>query len=87
MCHVQGPISVASDVENTFLIDLLTVKKGHGIMCFDAVAAFGQAPKTELIFIEAPKDHRPVVGQHVVAMFESERRWTQRSKILARSFH
>ena len=25
-------------------------------MCFDAVAAFGQAPETELIFIEAPEE-------------------------------
>ena len=57
-----------------FLIDLLAVKRGHGIMCFVAVAAFGQAPETELIFIEAPEEHRAVVGQHVfVAMFESER--------------
>ena len=30
-------------------------------MCFvDAVAAFGQAPETELIFIEAPEEHRAV---------------------------
>ena len=36
-------------------------------MCFDAVAAFGQAPDTELIFIEAPEEeHRAVVGQHVL---------------------
>ena len=55
----------ASD-DNTSLIDLLAVKSGHGIMCFDAVAAFGQAPETELIFIEAPEEHRAVVGQHVL---------------------
>ena len=35
-------------------------------MCFDAVAAFGQAPETELIFNEAPEEHRAVVGQHVL---------------------
>ena len=29
-------------------------------MCFDAVAAFGQAPEKELIFIEAPQEHRAV---------------------------
>ena len=44
----------------------LAVKRGHGIMCFDAVAAFGQAPETELIFIEAPEEHRAVVGLHVL---------------------
>ena len=57
--------AAASDVDNTSLIDLLTVKRGHGIMCFDAVAAFGQDPETELIFIEAPDEHRAVVGQDV----------------------
>ena len=51
----------ASDVDNTSLIDLLAVKRGHGVMCFDAVAAFGQAPETELVFIEAPEEHRAVV--------------------------
>ena len=35
-------------------------------MCFDAVAAFGQAPETELIFIDALEEHRAVVGQHVL---------------------
>ena len=58
--------AAASDVDNTSLIDLLAVKRGHGIMCFDAVATFGQAPETELIFIEAPEEHRAVVGQHVL---------------------
>ena len=56
----------ASDVDDTSLIDLLAVKRGHGIMCCDAVAAFGQASETELIFIEAPEEHREVVGQHVL---------------------
>ena len=37
-----------------------------GIMCFDAVAAFGQAPETELMFIDAPEEHRAIVGQHVL---------------------
>ena len=50
--------AAASDVDNTSLIDLLAVKRGHGIMCFDSVAAFGHAPETELIFIEAPEEHR-----------------------------
>ena len=35
-------------------------------MCFDAVAAFGQATETELIFIEAHDEHRAIVGQHVL---------------------
>ena len=30
------------------------------------MAAFGQAPETELIFIEAPEEHRAVVEQHVL---------------------
>ena len=55
-----------SDVDNTSLIDLLAVKRGHGIMCFDAVSAFGQAPETQLIFIEAPEEHREKVGQHIL---------------------
>ena len=58
--------AAASDVDNTSLIDLLAVKRGHGIICFDAVAAFGQAPETELIFIEATEEHRAIVGQHVL---------------------
>ena len=68
VCHVHGSINVrnCSDVQNTSLIDLLAVKKGHGIMCFDAVAVFGQAPETELIFIEASDEHRTIVGQHVL---------------------
>ena len=35
-------------------------------MGFDVVAAFCQAPETELIFIKAPEEHRAVVGQHVL---------------------
>ena len=35
-------------------------------MCFDAVAPFGQAPESDLIFIEAPEEHRAIVGQHVL---------------------
>ena len=58
--------AAASDVDNTSLIDLLAVKRGHSIMCFDAVAAFGQAPETELIFMEAPEEHRAKVVQHVL---------------------
>ena len=58
--------AAASDVDNTSLIDLLAVKRGHGIMCFDAVAALGQAPETELVFFEAPEEHRAIVGQHVL---------------------
>ena len=46
--------AAASNVDNASLIDLLAVKRSHSIMCFDAVAAFGQAPETELIFIEDP---------------------------------
>ena len=51
-----------TDVDNTSSIDLLAVKRGHSIMCF----AFGQAPDTELIFIEAPAEHRAKVGQLVL---------------------
>ena len=58
--------AAASDVDNTCPIDLLAVKRGQGIMCFDAVAAFCHAPETELIFIEAPDEHGAVVGQHVL---------------------
>ena len=56
----------ATDVDNTPLIDLSAVKRSHSIMCLDAVAAFGQAPETELIFIEAPAEHRANVGRHVL---------------------
>ena len=80
--------AAASDVDNTSLIDLLAVKRGHGIMCYDAVATFGQAPETELIFIEAPEGHRAVVEQRVLwqCLKVREGRRT-RSKSLARSFH
>ena len=61
--------AAASDIDNTSL----AVKRGNGIMCSDAVAAIGQAPETDLIFIEAPEEHRAVVGQHVLWQFESER--------------
>ena len=46
-----------SGVENTFLIDLLAVKRITASV-FDLVAAFGQAPEkeTQLIFIEAPEE-------------------------------
>ena len=67
--------AAASDVDNTSLIDLLAVKRGHGIMCFDAVAAFGQAPETELIFHRSSRGAQSSCGTAcVVAMFESERR-------------
>ena len=56
----------APDVDNTSLIDLLTVKRGCSIMCFDAVAAFCQALETQLIFIEALAEHRAKVGQHLL---------------------
>ena len=61
LCLPQYP-----DVDNTSSIDLLAAKRGHSIMCFDAVAAFGHAPERELIFIEAPAEHRGKVGQHVL---------------------
>ena len=82
--------AAASDVDNTSLIDLLAVKRGHGIMCFGAVAAFGQDPETKLIFIEAPDEHRAIVGQHVLwqcLKVREGRRKTQRSESLARSLH
>ena len=67
--------AAASDVDNTSLIDLLAVKRGHGILCFDAVAAFGQAPETELIFHRSSRGAQSSCGTaRVVAMFESERR-------------
>ena len=58
--------AATSDVDNTHLIDLFAVKRGHGIMCFDAVASFGQTSETKLIFIEAAEEHRAVVGQQVL---------------------
>ena len=58
--------AAASDADKKSLIDLLAVKRGHGIMCFDAVAAFGQALETELIFIEALEERRAKVGQHIL---------------------
>ena len=48
--------AAASDFDNTSLVDLLAIKRGHAIMCFHAVAAFGQAPETEMIFIGAPDE-------------------------------
>ena len=48
-------LQLQGDVDNTSLIT-----------CFDAVAAFGQAPETELIFIDAPARRRAKVGQHVL---------------------
>ena len=44
--------AAASDEDNKSLIDLLAVKRGYGIMCFDAVAAVGQAPETEFVFTD-----------------------------------
>ena len=64
--------AAASDVDNTSLIDLLAVKRGHGIMCFDAVAAFGQAPAD---FHRSSRGAQSSCGTScVVAMFESDRR-------------
>ena len=69
-------LTAASDVDDTSVIDLLAVKRGHS-MCFDAVAAFGQAPETELIFIEAPAEHGAKVGQHFLwqCLKAREDRW------------
>ena len=58
----QSVFAAASDVDNTSLIDVLAMKRGHSILCFDAVAAFSQAPETELIFIEAPEEHKADAG-------------------------
>ena len=57
--------------------DLLAVNRGHSIMCFDAVAALGQTPETELILIEVPADHRAKVGQHTLwqCLKVRESRW------------
>ena len=41
--------AAASGVDNTALIDMLAVKEGLSVMTFDAVAAFSQAPETELV--------------------------------------
>ena len=64
----KGPsvFAAASDVDNTSLIDVLAFKRGHSIMCFDAVAAFGQAPETQLVFIEAPEEHKMNAGEQVL---------------------
>ena len=58
--------AAAPDVDNTSLIDLLAVTRGHSSICFDAVAALGQAPETELIFIEAPAEHKAKVAQPIL---------------------
>ena len=49
--------AAASGVNKASLVNLLAVKRGHSIMCFDAAAAFGQSLETELVIIEAPEDH------------------------------
>ena len=51
-CAREFAFAAALDVDNTSSIDLLAAKTGHSIMCFDIVTAFGQAPETELIFID-----------------------------------
>ena len=38
----------ASDVENMSVIDLLGVKRGRSVMCFDAVGASGRALENEI---------------------------------------
>ena len=58
--------AAASDEDNTSLIDLLAVKRGYGIMCFDAVAAVGQAPETEFVFTEALEEHKMIGGEQVL---------------------
>ena len=55
-----------SVVDNTSLIDLLAVMRGHRIMCFDAVAAFGETNETELVYIEANEEHKMVAGAQVL---------------------
>ena len=51
-------------------------------MCFDAVAAFGEAPETEL----GPRRAQSKSGSAcTVAMSESERRQTERIQSVARS--
>ena len=47
-------LAAASDVDNPSRIDLLAVKMGHRIMCYE----------TELVFTEAPGEHRAIWGQH-----------------------
>ena len=86
VCHVQGsslclqlrPIEFAGSQEGS----------RHHVLAAAAVAAFGQAPETELIFTEAPEEHKEKVGQHILwqCLSESERRWTQKSQSVARSF-
>ena len=77
--------AAASDVDNTSLVDLLAVKRGHSIMCFDAVAAIGQAPETELNFHRSSRGAQSSCGTAcVVAIFESERMWTQKEQELGK---
>ena len=66
--------AAASDVDNTSLIDLLAVKRGHGIMCFVSVTAFGQAPETADFHRRSRGAQSSCGAACVVAMFESERR-------------
>ena len=62
-CKDPSVFAAVSNIDNASLIDLLAVKRGHSVMCFDAVAAFGQALQTELIFVEGLAVHRATVGQ------------------------
>ena len=70
--------AAASDIDNASLIDLLAVKRGHSVTCFDAVLPCGQALKTELIFVEVLAVHRATVGQqklwHCLKVTEGRRK-------------
>ena len=77
-------LAAASDVDNTSLIDLLAVKRGHSIMCFDAVAAPGQASETADLHRRSCRAQSKSWSTCAVAMHESERRQTERSESVAR---
>ena len=70
--------AAASDTGNTSLVGLLAVKRGHGIMCFDAVAAFGR-DRADLYRGSCRAQSKSCLTCAVV-MPESERWQTERSE-------
>ena len=58
--------AAAPDVDNTSLIDLLAVKGVTASCVLMRWLHLDKLLKTELIFIEAPDEHRAIVGQHVL---------------------
>ena len=67
LLETQRPCgSVRKCSGDTVTHDTIAQRRCHSIMCFDAVAAFGQAPETELRFIQPPKEHKLAAGEQVL---------------------